>query len=76
MLSPYNQLQMTTIKIIIYDDFGREIGLREKKISISENDFDSIEEGVEEFRQEILPEISKILLESQQKEFKKKPTEK
>jgi hypothetical protein len=67
---------MATIKIIIYDDFGREIGLREKTMNIFENDFDAIEEGVEQFRQEILPEISKILLESQQQDFKKKPIEK
>jgi hypothetical protein len=65
---------MATIKVIIYDDFGKEIGLREKTMKSSLNDFDSIEEEVELFRQEVLPEITKILLESEQKAFKKKST--
>lgn len=67
---------MATIKITIYDDFGHEIGLQEKAMNSSLHDFDALEEAVEEFRQEVMPEITKILLESQQKAFKKKFTEK
>lgn len=63
---------MARIKVIIYDDLGHEIGLREKTINSSEHNFDAIEEAVEQFRRELLPEISKLLLESQQQEFKKK----
>jgi hypothetical protein len=63
---------MATIKVIIYDDFGHEIGLQEKIMKSSFHDFDAMEEEVEQFRQEIMPEITKILLESQQKAFKKK----
>jgi len=67
---------MATIKVIIYDDFGHEIGLHEKTMKSSLHDFDAIEAEVEQFRQEIMPEITKILLESQQKAFKKKSTKK
>lgn len=67
---------MATIKVTIYDDFGHEIGLQEKIMKSSLGDFDAIEEEVERFRQEIMPEITKILLESQQKAFKKKSIKK
>lgn len=67
---------MATIKVTIYDDFGKEIGLREKTMKSSVKDFDTIEEEVELFRQEVLPEITKILLQSQQIDFKKKPIKK
>ena len=38
---------MATIKVTIYDDFGREIGLQEKKMKSSLHDFDAIEEEVD-----------------------------
>ena len=63
---------MATIKVIIYDDFGHEIGLYEKTVKSSLHDFDAIEAEVEQFRQEMMPEITKILPESEQKAFKKK----
>ena len=40
------------------------------------HDFDAIEAEVEQFRQEMMPEITKILLESEQKAFKKKSIKK
>ena len=67
---------MATIKVTIYDDFGQEIGIKEKTMKSVLHDFDAIEEEVEQFRKEVMPEITKILLESQQKEFKKKPFQK
>ena len=63
---------MASIKVTIYDDFGHEIGIKEKTMKSSLHDFDAIEEEVEEFRQEVMPEITKTLLESHQKSFKKK----
>lgn len=67
---------MATIKVIIYDDFGHEIGIQEKTMKSSLHDFDAIEEEVVLFRQKVMPEITKILLESQQKAFKKKSIKK
>lgn len=41
---------MATIKVIIYDDFGCEIGLQEKTMKSSLHDFDAIEDELEQFR--------------------------
>lgn len=67
---------MARIKVTIYDDFGNEIALQEKTMKSSFHDFDAIEDEVEQFRKEIMPEITKTLLETQQKAFKKKSIKK
>jgi hypothetical protein len=63
---------MAKIKVTIYDDFGNEIGQKEKKLDKGIDNLDLIEDQVEELRQEMLPEITKILLQSSQDAFKKK----
>jgi hypothetical protein len=63
---------MAKIKLIIYNDLGDEIGIREKTLSEGVDNLDNIESSVESFRQEMLPEVSKILLASTQSDFKKK----
>jgi hypothetical protein len=63
---------MAKIKLTIYDDFGNEISQKEKKLDKGIDNLDLIEDQVEELRQEMLPEITKILLQSSQDAFKKK----
>ncbi len=63
---------MATIKLIIYNDLGEEIGVREKILESGVGTLDEIESSVELFRQSMLPEITKVLLEDKQSTFKKK----
>ena len=63
---------MAKIKLIIYNDLGEEIGVREKILESGVETLDEIESSIELFRQSILPEITKVLLEDKQSTFKKK----
>ena len=65
---------MAKIKLTIYNDLGEEIGVRETTLSNGVETLDQIESSVELFRQSILPEITKVLLEDNQSNFKKKYT--
>ena len=64
--------EMAKIKLIIYNDLGEEIGVREKILESGIETLDEIESSVELFRQSMLPEITKVLLEDKQSIFKKK----
>ena len=63
---------MAKIKLIIYNDLGDEIGVREKILASGVDTLDDIESSVELFRQAMLPEITKVLLDDKQATFKKK----
>jgi len=63
---------MARIKLIIYNDLGEEIGVREKLLEIGVTNLDDIESEVESFRKSMLSEITKVLLEDSQATFKKK----
>ena len=63
---------MATIKITILDDFGHEIGNKEQELPTDLDTIDKIESAVETFRRQMLPQISKHLLEASQEAYKKK----
>lgn len=64
---------MGKIKLVIYNDLDEEVGVLEKQMLKSPTTLEEMEWEVEEFRKSMLPEITKILLEDSQREFKKKP---
>lgn len=63
---------MATIRLTIYDDEGNEITSTQQVLASQLDTIDQIEAAVENFRQKALPQVSKTLLEQNQKAFKKK----
>jgi hypothetical protein len=63
---------MATIRLIIYDDEGNEITTTQQVLASELDTIAKIESAVEDFRQQVLPQVSKTLLEQSQKVFKKK----
>jgi|GEM_PF-4023540 len=65
---------MASIRLTLYDDLGQEIRTTQQDLSTDLGSMTKIEAAVERFRQQMLPEIAKTLLDQQQKDFKKKWT--
>lgn len=63
---------MASIRLTIYDDEGNELATTQQGLASELDTIDKIEAAVEEFRQQALPQVSKTLLEQNQKAFKKK----
>ncbi len=62
---------MATIRLTIYDDEGNELQTTQQTLAPQLDTIDKIESAVETFRQQALPQVSKVLLEQGQKIFKK-----
>ena len=62
---------MVKIRLIIYNDLGEEIKVREKILESGVETLDDMGSSVELFRQSMLPEITKVLLEDKQSALKK-----
>lgn len=64
-------MEKYSIELVLKDEFGNVIKNLNKEIKIKENSFDDIESEIYNFRKEELPELQKLILESEQSKFKK-----
>lgn len=60
---------MAKIKLILLDDAGKVLQEREQKVEIGKGSFSEIEQGVEDYQQKEMKELTKLLLEEEQKKF-------
>jgi hypothetical protein len=61
-----------TAKLLIFDKSGSLILEQQKEVDINGGDINEIEEAVFNLRKEILPEITRVILESEQASYVKK----
>lgn len=60
---------MAKIKLVLLDDDGKILQEREQKVDIGSGSFSEIERGVESYQQKEMKELTKGLLEEEQKKF-------
>ena len=62
---------MVKIEIIVKDEKGNQLGqLESRELEVVSYRLETIERSVEELKKEMLPEITKCLLEKGQREFR------
>ncbi len=65
-----SSLRMTKISIIVEDEQGKQLAkVQSRKIKLSNYRLNEIEIAVEKFKREMLPELTRTLVERGQEEF-------
>ena len=60
---------MAKIKLVLLDDEGKILQERVQKVELGGGSFNEIEQAVEDYQQKEMKELTKILLEEEQKKF-------
>lgn len=64
---------MSKVKVTVTDDDGNVIGVHDYTLESELNTLSKMEVSIEQLRPRMLSDITKDLLEEEQKSFKKKP---